>query len=263
MFLVDFMENFMVTSFNREDCIVICLQSRKDEDISANRFEDNEELRYSLRSIERHAPWVRHVYIVTNGQIPSWLNLDSPRMTIVTHKVSRLNPPSWVILFVLFVCQNLSGTVANCVSSDKQTDIFKVPDRSTYLSHLAEGNYLFGGFWTIFWALWGIFTMFIRSRPSSQVYHDHPITPEPVWAGWGEIEKSSMGSRFSPHVPMVTRDAIGSSHSSFRLSTQAPNQSSEPSQGHPVRAQLLAAKRCFQDTHCGWWFIRARCFTLG
>ena len=84
----------MVTSFNREDCIVICLQSRKDEDISANRFEDNEELRYSLRSIERHAPWVRHVYIVTNGQIPSWLNLDSPRMTIVTHKVSRLNPPS-------------------------------------------------------------------------------------------------------------------------------------------------------------------------
>ncbi len=63
-----------------------CLQSRKDEDISANRFEDNEELRYSLRSIERHAPWVRHVYIVTNGQIPSLLNLYSPRMTIVTHQ---------------------------------------------------------------------------------------------------------------------------------------------------------------------------------
>ncbi len=36
--------------------------------------------------------------------------------------------------------------MANCVSSDKQTDIFKVPDRSTYLSHLAEGNYLCGGF---------------------------------------------------------------------------------------------------------------------
>ncbi|XP_029455565.1 N-acetylglucosamine-1-phosphotransferase subunits alpha/beta-like isoform X2 [Rhinatrema bivittatum] len=61
-------------------------QSKQDEDISASRFEDNEELRYSLRSIERHAPWVRHVFIVTNGQIPSWLNLDSPRITVVTHK---------------------------------------------------------------------------------------------------------------------------------------------------------------------------------
>ncbi|XP_069485998.1 N-acetylglucosamine-1-phosphotransferase subunits alpha/beta isoform X2 [Ambystoma mexicanum] len=58
----------------------------QDEDISASRFEDNEELRYSLRSIERHAPWVRHVFIVTNGQIPSWLNLDSPRVSIVTHQ---------------------------------------------------------------------------------------------------------------------------------------------------------------------------------
>lgn len=57
----------------------------RDEDISASRFEDNEELRYSLRSVERFAPWVRHIYIVTNGQIPHWLNLENPRITIVTH----------------------------------------------------------------------------------------------------------------------------------------------------------------------------------
>ncbi|TRY57872.1 hypothetical protein DNTS_017664 [Danionella cerebrum] len=61
-------------------------QSKQDEDVSASRFEDNEELRYSLRSIEKHAPWVRHVFIVTNGQIPSWLNLDNPRVSVVTHQ---------------------------------------------------------------------------------------------------------------------------------------------------------------------------------
>lgn len=66
------------------------LQSRKNEDIAASRFEDNEELRYSLRSVETHAPWVRHVYVVTNGQIPSWMNLDNPRLTIVTHQVRFL-----------------------------------------------------------------------------------------------------------------------------------------------------------------------------
>ncbi|XP_022527419.2 N-acetylglucosamine-1-phosphotransferase subunits alpha/beta [Astyanax mexicanus] len=61
-------------------------QSKQDEDVSASRFEDNEELRYSLRSVERHAPWVRHIFIVTNGQIPSWLNLDNPRVTVVSHQ---------------------------------------------------------------------------------------------------------------------------------------------------------------------------------
>ncbi|CAL4123915.1 unnamed protein product, partial [Meganyctiphanes norvegica] len=61
----------------------------KETDI--NRFEDNEELRYSLRSLEKFAPWVRQVYLVTNGQIPYWLNLDHPRLTIVTHEEIFVN----------------------------------------------------------------------------------------------------------------------------------------------------------------------------
>jgi hypothetical protein len=48
-------------------------------------YDKLQELRYSLRSLERFAPWVRHVYLVTNGQIPYWLDLENPRLTIVTH----------------------------------------------------------------------------------------------------------------------------------------------------------------------------------
>ena len=48
-------------------------------------LQDNSELQYSLRSVEKHAPWVRHIHIVTNGQIPSWLNLENPRISLVTH----------------------------------------------------------------------------------------------------------------------------------------------------------------------------------
>ena len=44
------------------------------------------------RHPKRYAPWVRHVYIVTNGQVPSWLNIDHPRITIVTH--AEIFPPS-------------------------------------------------------------------------------------------------------------------------------------------------------------------------
>ena len=54
--------------------------------VDASRFADNDELRYSLRSLQQNAPWVRHVYLVTNGQVPSWLDLDNPRITLVTHE---------------------------------------------------------------------------------------------------------------------------------------------------------------------------------
>ncbi|GAB9469490.1 N-acetylglucosamine-1-phosphotransferase subunits alpha/beta [Globisporangium polare] len=50
-----------------------------------NRFRDNEELRYSLRSLEKYAPWIRHIYVVTDGQIPAWLNIESPKINIIKH----------------------------------------------------------------------------------------------------------------------------------------------------------------------------------
>lgn len=52
---------------------------------TANRFRDNEELRFSLRSLDKYAPWVRHIYIVTDNQVPSWLDLSHPRLTVVPH----------------------------------------------------------------------------------------------------------------------------------------------------------------------------------
>ncbi|XP_018567426.1 N-acetylglucosamine-1-phosphotransferase subunits alpha/beta [Anoplophora glabripennis] len=54
-------------------------------DISKQRFDDKYELKFSLRSLEKYAPWVNHVYIVTNGQIPYWLNLDYEKVTVITH----------------------------------------------------------------------------------------------------------------------------------------------------------------------------------
>ncbi|XP_076277614.1 N-acetylglucosamine-1-phosphate transferase subunits alpha and beta isoform X1 [Lasioglossum baleicum] len=62
-----------------------------DVNTAASRFSDKDELRYSLRSLEMYAPWVRHVYIVTNGQIPSWLDMDNPRVTLITHEDIFLN----------------------------------------------------------------------------------------------------------------------------------------------------------------------------
>lgn len=49
-----------------------------------NRFMDNEELRYSLRSICQYAPFINHIYIVTMNQRPAWL-ARHPQITIIDH----------------------------------------------------------------------------------------------------------------------------------------------------------------------------------
>lgn len=49
------------------------------------RFIDHDELRYSLRSIERYAPWIRHIWIVTDRQRPAWLDTEHPKITMVDH----------------------------------------------------------------------------------------------------------------------------------------------------------------------------------
>lgn len=44
--------------------------------IDESRFRNNNELLYSLRSLEKFAPFIKNIYIVTNGQAPDWLNTD-------------------------------------------------------------------------------------------------------------------------------------------------------------------------------------------
>jgi hypothetical protein len=50
------------------------------------RFVGHDELRYSLRSLEQYAPWIRHVYIVTDRQRPAWLREDCDWISIVDHR---------------------------------------------------------------------------------------------------------------------------------------------------------------------------------
>jgi Stealth protein CR2, conserved region 2/Stealth protein CR1, conserved region 1/Stealth protein CR4, conserved region 4 len=49
------------------------------------RFRDNQELRYSLRALDQFFPTHGHVYLVTDAQVPAWLQ-DSDRLTIVDHR---------------------------------------------------------------------------------------------------------------------------------------------------------------------------------
>lgn len=50
------------------------------------RYADNDELKYSLRSIDKYAPWLRRIFIVTDNQVPVWLDTSNAKVRIVDHK---------------------------------------------------------------------------------------------------------------------------------------------------------------------------------
>lgn len=61
----------------REDSAVNC----------KGRTADNGELKYSLRAIEKYAPWIRRIFIVTDNQIPVWLDTSNPKIRIIDHSI--------------------------------------------------------------------------------------------------------------------------------------------------------------------------------
>lgn len=62
------------------------------EAIAPERFRSRQELRYSLRTLFMFAPWIRHVYLVTDGQVPAFLDPSHPRLTIVDHREIAPDP---------------------------------------------------------------------------------------------------------------------------------------------------------------------------
>ena len=54
-------------------------------DDSEQRYRDWDIFQYWFRGVEKFAPWVRRVHLVTWGHLPEWLNTDNPKLNIVKH----------------------------------------------------------------------------------------------------------------------------------------------------------------------------------
>ncbi len=55
-------------------------------DASAIRYRDWGWMHYWFRAVERFAPWVRRVHLITWGHLPEGLELDHPKLHIVRHE---------------------------------------------------------------------------------------------------------------------------------------------------------------------------------
>ena len=79
------------------------------ESTGSHRFVDNEEMKYSLRSLEMYAPWIRHVYIVTDRQVPKWLNCNNKRISIIDH--SEIMPKDIIPCFNSVVIEKFLANI--------------------------------------------------------------------------------------------------------------------------------------------------------
>lgn len=93
--------DFILTYLNPND---IKWQKEKNQyapgaasDVNPNRYREWDNLQYFFRGVEKFAPWVRKVHIVTCGHLPSWLNTKHPKLNVVHH--SDYIPKEWLPTF--------------------------------------------------------------------------------------------------------------------------------------------------------------------
>lgn len=65
------------------------LKYRPEETSSMNnntRYKDYGTFKYWFRAVEKYAPWVKNIYLITDNQVPEWLNLDNEKLKLISHE---------------------------------------------------------------------------------------------------------------------------------------------------------------------------------
>ncbi|TWV82419.1 Stealth CR1 domain-containing protein [Moraxella sp. VT-16-12] len=51
------------------------------------RFENHDELYYSIKSVQRNMPWIRNIYLVTDNQVPKWIGGFQDVILVFHHQI--------------------------------------------------------------------------------------------------------------------------------------------------------------------------------
>ena len=95
---------------------------KNDQNSEDKRYRNNEELRYSLRSLDMYCPWVRKIFIVVkDGQKPAFVNFQNPKIQLINH--SQIIPKHYLPLF-------------NSISIE--LFIHKIPDLSSHYIYMND-----------------------------------------------------------------------------------------------------------------------------
>lgn len=59
--------------------------NKEDYGNNEERFREWDLLKYLFRGVEKYAPWINRIHFITCGHLPSWLNINHPKLHIVNH----------------------------------------------------------------------------------------------------------------------------------------------------------------------------------
>ncbi|MDY4501824.1 MAG: stealth family protein, partial [Lactobacillus johnsonii] len=49
------------------------------------RYRDWNIFKYWFRAVELYAPWVNRIFLITEGHLPKWINLEHPKLVHIKH----------------------------------------------------------------------------------------------------------------------------------------------------------------------------------
>ncbi|KAA8719127.1 glycosyl transferase [Lactococcus garvieae subsp. garvieae] len=112
------------------------LSMSKNSANNASRFRDYDTFRYWFRGIEKNAPWINKIYLVTYGHSPEWLNLEHPKLQLMKHEdfIPKEFLPTFSSVTIAMNLHRIPGLSENFVyfnddmfliNPTKTTDFFK------------------------------------------------------------------------------------------------------------------------------------------
>jgi len=109
-------------------------KEEKGIDVSIARIRNWDNLHYWFRSIEKFAPWVNKVHLVTWGHLPEWLNKNAEKLNIVKH--SDFIPKEYLPTFSTFPntlnLHKIEGLSEHFVLFDDDMFLCKKVDRTRF-----------------------------------------------------------------------------------------------------------------------------------
>lgn len=61
-------------------------KSDKNQEINTDsRYRDYDTLKFWFRAVEKYAPWVNHIFLITDDQTPKWINSSNSKLKLIKH----------------------------------------------------------------------------------------------------------------------------------------------------------------------------------
>lgn len=120
----------------------------KNESTGNSIFRDMNTLKYVLRSIEKNCPWYNKIYIITEGHIPDWLDINNKKIVHVTHDnlyFDKSNLPIYSSSSIEMNLANIKGLADKLVYLNDDTIIWSFLSKERFFKEDKAVDFLAHG----------------------------------------------------------------------------------------------------------------------